>query len=365
MTKASESSNLDLLRSIAVLSVLAAHLMVFLGEPTLWRFTPRPLGGLGVLLFFVHTCLVLMFSLERQERKYGERMRFGIFMIRRIFRIYPLSVSVVLAIIAFRIPSTRLYPGSMEFLEMPWRGYAANLLLMQNVTGTKSILGPLWSLPFEIQMYVLLPLLFVLIRKVRSLWLLLVVWALAVVPALLEERVPGMRLAAYLPCFLPGVFAYWISSRKPATWPAAAWPALILVLVLSYTAFPHPLSGMAVCLVTGLTVTRFRETSTAWMRRAAHLVAKYSYGIYLSHYFAIWTAFGVLKDHPLAVRVAAFVVLATGLPVLMYHSIEAPMINTGTRLIDRFVGKHAIAPAAARTVAPAVGPAVVSESSPS
>ena len=56
------SANLDLLRALAVLMVLAQHL---LRRAELLSVGPIPvetIGHFGVLLFFVHTSLVLMYS---------------------------------------------------------------------------------------------------------------------------------------------------------------------------------------------------------------------------------------------------------------------------------------------------------------
>lgn len=75
------------------------------------------------------------------------------FYVRRFFRIYPLSVFTILVALAFHIPSTTWgVPDPITGL-----GIAANLLLVQNlITGT-DILSPMWSLPYEVQMYVVLP----------------------------------------------------------------------------------------------------------------------------------------------------------------------------------------------------------------
>jgi hypothetical protein len=54
-----------ILRAVAVLCVLTAHLLHFCtGVHTTFQ---RHLGQLGVIVFFVHTSLVLMFSLERSK----------------------------------------------------------------------------------------------------------------------------------------------------------------------------------------------------------------------------------------------------------------------------------------------------------
>ncbi len=96
------------------------------------------------------------------------------FYIRRFFRIYPLSVAAVLAAVALHLHANGrgiAFDPRPSALEL-----AANLLLVQNLTYSDSIIGPLWSLPLEIQMYLVLPFLF-LWRK-RSLWTLVPLWLL-------------------------------------------------------------------------------------------------------------------------------------------------------------------------------------------
>src|SRR5271157_3735798 len=89
-----ESANLDFLRSFAVLLVFCVHFYdIQTGKGAAWDFVWH-LGQLGVLMFFVHTCLVLMWSLERSNLQ-GWRMFYS-FYIRRAFRLYPLSVVCVL-----------------------------------------------------------------------------------------------------------------------------------------------------------------------------------------------------------------------------------------------------------------------------
>jgi len=83
-------------------------------------------------------------------------------------------------------------------------------------------------------------------------------------------------------------------------------------------------------------IPRFREIQLSWLRWISNRIATYSYGIYLSHQFAIWTAFGVLASHSLAVKIPVLVAMLVALPVLLYHAIEKPMIGVGGRLAARF-----------------------------
>src|SRR5437764_191986 len=156
--KPNESVNLDVLRSVAVLLVLVSHFPPVLGFPhPVWL----ALGHFGVLIFFIHTSLVLMMSLQRLEGEGAAVIRR--FYIRRAFRIYPLSVCVILLLMTLRIPA--FFGGhyqTPDTLDL-W----SNLLLLQNITHSKPMLGPLWSLPYEVQMYLALPFVYCLGKRFR------------------------------------------------------------------------------------------------------------------------------------------------------------------------------------------------------
>ena len=91
---AKASSNLDLLRSCAVLLVVVAHVIGVWRPDDLPGYHMQALGLLGVEFFFVHTSLVLMFSLQRLSAS-APAHQLTTFLVRRFFRIYPLSVVVV------------------------------------------------------------------------------------------------------------------------------------------------------------------------------------------------------------------------------------------------------------------------------
>ena len=72
-----DNTNLNILRAIAVLAVLLYHCLQRFGIELF------SMGRFGVLIFFVHTALVLMMSLERLG---GDRMVTR-FYTQRFFRI--------------------------------------------------------------------------------------------------------------------------------------------------------------------------------------------------------------------------------------------------------------------------------------
>jgi peptidoglycan/LPS O-acetylase OafA/YrhL len=338
------SANLDVLRAIAVVLVLAQHLArrscveTFAGMPT------SSWGLFGVLLFFVHTCLVLMYSMERSQLT-GWRL-FKNFVTRRIFRIYPLSVLAVLTALSLHLDSDINGIRGLSHGQFPGIvGAASNLLLVQNLTGAKSIVNVLWSLPFELQMYAFLPFLFLWIRRsatsrtkpARNLaWPLFALWIASVGMAFAQPRIPHLgrlSILLFLPNFLPGVLAYSLPHRPRL--PSALWPVFILILVAAFAARPDLSTGWVLCLILGWMIPRFREIQWPWLRWIGNRIATYSYGIYLSHQFAIWTAFGVLASYSLAIRIPVLIVMLVGLPILLYHAIEKPMIGVGVQFARR------------------------------
>ena len=110
MNSKRDSANLDFLRAAAVLFVVTFHLMLFFQSDHVGRLN-FPIGHWGVLIFFVHTSLVLMYSLERQEGSERGAPIYWSFLLRRCFRIYPLSCFVVLLIYLLRLPVGHLQDG--------------------------------------------------------------------------------------------------------------------------------------------------------------------------------------------------------------------------------------------------------------
>jgi peptidoglycan/LPS O-acetylase OafA/YrhL len=339
-----ESANLDLVRTIAVLCVVFVHVREALGWTSSGRlFDLGALGDVGVQLFFVHTSIVLMMSLERQQLAHT-RHSYWVFVVRRAFRLLPLSMFVTLLVCAIRLPVAEFGGAHAVAASFGLKAVLANLFLVQNVTHATSVMTSLWTLPYEMQMYLTLPLLFLLAQRTRSIVPLLLLWAGSVAAFMLWRSlgIPNMNLVMFVPCFVSGIIGYRLmrndSGRLPfvALLPVLAVPVAWLLLKSGYQRW------WCFCLVVGLLLPQFQELKSQAVRAVCRVVARYSYGVYLSHAICIWLAFFALATEPLLVRWVAFVLSASIAPVILYHAIESPMIALGSRVVRRWGAQRAL-----------------------
>jgi peptidoglycan/LPS O-acetylase OafA/YrhL len=329
------SSNLDFLRSAAVLMVLVDHLT---HHYHLGRLDD--VGLFGVLLFFVHTSLVLMYSMQRSPLTGFALVKD--FYIRRFFRIYPLSILAVLMAVALH-----LHAGANGLSVGPrpgWLELVSNLLLIQNLTYSSSIIGPLWSLPLEVQMYLVLPFLF--LWKKRSFWRLLVLWLACGILGHFPQTIPALgwfTLLIFVPNFLPGIMAFTLPEKRSI--PSYLWPPFILLLVLVFMWMPTRRVGGGLCLLLGIALPRFKEITFRPLKFVSHRIATYSYGIYLGHAFFIWFALTLHNSWVL------FWAMWLIVPVVLYHAIEHPAIQLGRRIAERTAAAPRPAPRTEKPIA--------------
>ena len=318
-----------------------------------------------MLLFFVHTSLVLMMSMERL--RLSGRDLYIAFMTRRFFRIYPLSILSVLVVVCFRVPANSWLGG---YQWAGWPAFVSNIFLTQNLTQSSSVNCVLWSLPFEIQMYALLPLFFLGAlhfpshRWMAGIWLVAAGIAAAEYIARSGVSSPDFLIARYFPCFLTGVFAWRLmtnrSGRKPRL-PGWAWVVYLVALVLAYrfvdamrvygpgalatlhTALRNDhhvwwppyfdlVNDWLFCAAAGLAIPLFLEIRSGLLKWISKQTARYSYGIYVSHVPVLWLCFGVWHPGSPAVSAALALLLTAVISILAYHCVEDPAIRAGKRV---------------------------------
>jgi peptidoglycan/LPS O-acetylase OafA/YrhL len=347
-----ESVNLDILRSVAVLFIFSCHYLAGYAHSSKKWAAPWRFGQVGLWMFFVHTCVVLMWSLERIVRRESDYL--VPFYVRRLMRIYPLSIFFVLLAYVF---DARWMPG--EF----WR----TLTLTQNLTLHHIMLAPpmvatIWTLPMQVDMSLALPI-FLIFRKRSVAWVWLL-WAGSIPLVWLQPRLPDIfGIFQFLPCFIAGVIV-WRSMREnvPQRLPAWLWP--VSLAALSFVAmFENPVS-MPFCTAgygaaLALLLPRISEIQSRSIAAAARIIARYSFSIYLVHYPILLyvlatpassfhgiryippTIFRYIPPMPTIQHFARpidLILVATltaGASFVLYHCIEKPGIDLGHNLVKR------------------------------
>ncbi len=142
--------------------VVRDHTCLALRRHHLGRWDPAWLGVMGVFLFFVHTALVLMWSLERKPHTLD-------FYLRRVFRIYPLAWLAIGFALITHAPTAGNVVDFFGHFHVTFADVVTHGLLLQDLrAGTPPIVNVMWTLPLEAQMYVVLPALFSLCARASA-----------------------------------------------------------------------------------------------------------------------------------------------------------------------------------------------------
>lgn len=188
---------IELFRGIAALMVLVTHYARFIttGDTSLaflWT---------GVDMFFVISGFVFAPMLG------GERVAVGPYLVRRFFRLYPLYAVAVCA----------YYFYTPEVPEKTWY-FVRHLLFLHTTSSINEayFFNPaFWSLPVEVEYYLLLPVLALAIRTPKQLGVLFLASLMLMMtvnfnrgPEVDAFRILGAHLTGILPEFMIGTFLY-------------------------------------------------------------------------------------------------------------------------------------------------------------
>jgi peptidoglycan/LPS O-acetylase OafA/YrhL len=83
--------------------------------------------------------------------------------------------------------------------------------------------------------------------------------------------------------------------------------------------------------------SHFRDLRRGWVASVCQAIAKYSYGIYLTHLVAIWIAFillGKRLSSPILETATAVAITAVA-AVTLFHLVENPLIQLGKKVASR------------------------------
>ncbi len=331
--------NLDMLRAGAVVLLILRQFLITADNA---REFANWSGAAGIAAFIVHTTVVLMGSLERD----GAATRpgwVGRFYLRRVWRIYPLAWLVIAIVVIAHVPST--LHGTWSIVS-PVQ-LAANLLLVQDLSLKEPVLPALGTLPFALQISLLVPLFFVLARR-RS-WTPMIVslaiccaisalWTYGVQPMHViagMKRLPLFQLLAGVPM---GVMAYhFLYSRERVAIRAGLAPTLSLVLLAAAGTFLYYDNGWLAravfCASLAAPFVMFDDAPASALTTFANGVAKLAYAAYALHQLAIHFAFEIFADQDATVKLLIAIVSLVIASVLAHRYIEKPGIALGRKLL--------------------------------
>ncbi|MFG1706160.1 acyltransferase family protein [Nonomuraea sp. M3C6] len=145
---------LDALRGIGAMAVVAEHLLPwFLPELRPYWFN---LGVYGILVFFLVSGYIIPTSLER----HGDVRKFWV---SRIFRLYPLYLSVIVLVLALAwwVPVRGEVPRDGSAV-------AAHATMLLDVVSVGGVADTMWTLSYEMVFYLMVTALFLVGKHDRS-----------------------------------------------------------------------------------------------------------------------------------------------------------------------------------------------------
>lgn len=339
----------DSLRGYAIILVLIGH--NYLGFPMDNGNYPDRFGAIvyqavyGVQLFYIVSAFTLFLSLSRTGTKRNWIKNFSV---RRFFRIAPLFY---LAIFAY---SLRSYFRNeyIDIVQIICSATFVNSFFPNMING---IFHGSWSIAIEMIFYLLVPLLFILIKDVnRS----IIVFSISVILAKvlgimisvslgnqLEEIGPYLYfyLPAQLPVFSLGIVLFFLTEKVGKKISAASIALLSLTLIVhcvlggkgiiqNFVLLSVGFVGMAYC---------FSIMKQTWLvNRFVSLVGRVSFGIYLFHWIIFDLVVFLKLDHLLSNPVANFLLrlvfellFSVAISYCLHITIEKPMQKWGKKFV--------------------------------
>lgn len=331
-----QNNNLDIFRLVAACMVIYGHAHAVLPIGVNSDFVARWLqfdysGSLAVKMFFFLSGLVVTNSLL-QKKSLSQ------FTLARIFRIWP-ALFVVVTICAFVMGPLVSDLSWENYWAQPetWSYVRKNLLmrLQYELPGVftnqpnQAVNGSLWSIPYEVDAYIVLAALFALGLH-RYKWLATAVVGLIVLDPitgnqlLFTWRPQNQSIDTLAPCFAFGaLLALW--REKIYIGAAAPLAALVLFVALRQNSQAYYLFYAALFL--GILYLCSLPTMVA-----LRLPADVSYGVYLWGWPAQQLLAVYFPELGLGFNKYMAMLLATMLGALSWYGVEKPCIRLGQQL---------------------------------
>lgn len=328
---------LDGLRGIAALIVMIGHFNLVV--PRFLHGGAEDSGHAGVMIFFVLSGFLMgLLYLGQPPGRHAAAQ----FLARRGARVVPLYLAVVLASLAVgTLGPDRVWVYAMD----RWDTLLMHLLLIRGE-------GVLWTVPLEIQFYLLVPLIWPAYARAPRATLAALLAAIAAIYLARMFVAPplhsgGARLMVGLPYFLAGLV---LSRSIGPTAGGRRWDALFVaaaggILLLYPKVLPaqalgvadHWYSPVSLALVSLLLVASLRSRLAGRIlgSRPLCFLGRISYGIYLLHFVVIANLSRFTPLHPRAYALFALsLVLVIAAAYLAHILIERPARDAINRWFD-------------------------------
>lgn len=366
MIQAKQNSDLQCLRAIAILLVVAQHAfgnLLYWQSDSLNQIKGYFDGGTGVDLFLVISGFIITQSLwpqltQAMQDKTERKVLFK-FWIKRIWRLLPsawLWLFLPLMMVLFFNSS-----GAFGAFKPAWEGALAALLNIANIRFGDCFLnydcGPFaiyWSLSLEEQFYIALPLLIIAARGALKPLLLIFLATQLLIPALwlpfifrIDGLVLGVLLAlisqqsrdAFEPRFLRSALA-----RTFFVMTCIVLLGSLLAPSLSIT--PSAISGFKIAAIIGVALVFAASFNAGYIANSTFLtqvlsyIGDRSYTLYLTHIPAylitreiFFRTQGHLDTVPVALYISSALAILWVITELSYRLIEIPLRNHGRRIV--------------------------------
>ncbi len=284
-------NNFDFLRLLAAGLVLVSHLYPLTGvkdDRLLTYVNSLGLGMVGISIFFVISGYLVMQSWTRDP----DPLRYAA---RRALRIYPALVVVVLMTMFVLGPLVTSLPLLQYFQQPRFVGYLNVLLLfpmpyvLPGVFASNplpgAVNGSLWTLPYEVTMYLLLALVALTrLKESAVFWVgitALLVFAATTYRGSATQGPTILFIGAMEFCYLGAFFFYGVAVAKLQERmgsPRLSWAAVFLALLM--LTWQTEWSDLLRHLLLGYVVIAVGVRSTPWLS-AASRHGDFSYGIYI------------------------------------------------------------------------------------
>jgi peptidoglycan/LPS O-acetylase OafA/YrhL len=315
--------NIDLLRAIAILAVVAFHYTA-LFPAAFYHARAMPFtfsyGYLGVDLFFVVSGYCIFMTIDRSATWQN-------FLARRIARIQPaytVAIFVTFAVVSLAGPS--------EF-RVSFPAALSNIIWLEAIPRWPRVDGVYWSLVVELQFYFWIGLIFYISRgrRIAAKWAAFTALG-TVLSGIGLARV--VLISPYAAAFLAGILAWeWDRLSKAERWPLA------MVTIFLFMASPRfagmVMVGPAIGLF-GFAVLRWKSLK---LPKGVTYIGLISYSLYLLHQFVGYAIIRNLAPLPIELRLAITFVAIVGASALSYHLIERGFEKWAIRHIEPLLGR--------------------------